>query len=55
MQNITLGLWRCMADGMGVESVGTGGRVLRSRKISGGSPPEMMIFLYLPTFFLDTY
>ena len=33
---------------MGVESgEGDGGRVPRSRKISGGLPPEIMIFKYL--------
>ena len=37
---------------MGVESGETVGRVPRSRKISGGRPPEMMIFQQL---FFDTY
>ena len=37
----------CRAGDMGVESGGHGGRVPRSRKISGGRPPEIMIFQYL--------
>ena len=39
---------------MGVESGGTGGRVPRSRKISGGRPPRNDD-TYFSIFFLDTY
>ena len=44
--------WASKAGGRG------GGRVLRSRKISGERPPrndDISVGTYLPTFFLDTY
>ena len=47
MTSCNLQLWYPWASKAGE----TGGRVPRSRKISGGRPPEMM---YFSIFFLDT-